>query len=70
VPAPRKQLSINLDPDVKRRLRAEAKSQRMSMASVVNGLLRTAWGLSPAPKGGVRSWTPQTPQRQQGRPRA
>ena len=55
----RKQLSINLDPDVRARLRTEAKNEQRSMATVVNQILRAHWGLSAAPRRPVRGWTPR-----------
>ena len=60
MPAIRKQLSINLDPDVRSRLRTEAKNERRSMATVVNQILRDHWGLSAAPRRPVRGWTPRS----------
>ena len=57
MPVTRKQLSLNLDPDVRKRLRVEAKQNRQSMASVVNQILRHHWGLPVSPRNPVRAWT-------------
>jgi predicted HicB family RNase H-like nuclease len=59
MPATRKQLSVNLDPDVRARLKTEAKSERRSMATVVNQILRSHWGLTAVPRRPVRGWTPR-----------
>lgn len=55
----RKQLSINLDSDVRSRLKTEAKQERRSMATVVNQILRKHWGLPTIPRKPVRGWTPR-----------
>ena len=59
MPAIRKQLSVNLDPDVRAKLRTEAKNEQRSMATVVNQILRAHWGLSAMPRRPVRGWTPR-----------
>ena len=59
MPATRKQLSVNLDSDVRTKLRAVAKAEQRSMATVVNQILREHWGLSTVPRRPVRGWTPR-----------
>ena len=59
MPVARKQLSLNLDPDVRAKLKTEAKNERRSMATVVNQILRDHWGLAATPRRPVRGWTPR-----------